>query len=48
MKTKKSILILSAVVLLGLSSCAQELCSAYAEADNVEQKDKNKKKEAQF
>jgi len=45
MKTKKSILVLLAAVLLGLSSCAQALCPAYAEVDKEEKKDK---KEAQF
>ena len=44
MKTKKSILLLLAVVLLGLSSCAQALCPAYAEVDDKEEE----KKEAQF
>ncbi len=45
MKVKKSILLVLAIVLLGLSSCAQALCPAYAEVDTEEKKEK---KEAQF
>jgi len=45
MKANKSLLLILAVVLLGLSSCAQSLCPAYAEVDTEEKKEK---KEAQF
>ena len=45
MKSKKLTLILLAAILLGVSSCAQELCPAYAKVDKEEKKDK---KESQF
>ena len=45
MKSKTKLLALFALLVFGLSSCAQAICPAYAQVDDEEKKDK---KEAQF
>lgn len=46
MKKKHLITLLLAVFILGLQSCAQSLCPAYAKVDD--NKEKKEKKEGQF
>jgi len=46
MKKKKLIILLVSIAFLGITSCAQSLCPAYAKADKTEKKEE--KKEGQF
>lgn len=47
MKKKNLLIALIALAFLGITSCAQQLCPAYAKVDTVELK-KEAKKEGQF
>ena len=46
MDKKKLIILLVSLAFLGITSCAQEICPAYAKVDKTEKKDE--KKEGQF
>ncbi len=46
MKKKQLIILLVSIAFLGITSCAQELCPAYAKVDKKEKKEE--KKEGQF
>ncbi|WP_176723387.1 hypothetical protein [Roseivirga misakiensis] len=45
MNKKKILIIVMAIAFLGVTSCAQKVCSAYAKVDKEEKKEK---KEGQF
>lgn len=47
MKKKQLIILLVAIAFLGITSCAQSLCPAYAKVDDQKEK-KEEKKEGQF
>ncbi|NVJ48672.1 MAG: hypothetical protein HWE21_00435 [Cytophagia bacterium] len=46
MKKKQLIILLVAIAFLGITSCAQGICPAYAKVDQKEKKEE--KKEGQF
>ncbi|WP_420385791.1 hypothetical protein [Roseivirga sp.] len=46
MKKKQLVILLVAIAFLGITSCAQDICPAYAKVDKQEKKEE--KKEGQF